>query len=621
MIAYHRLREAILQVERRPNDLAGAEITPEKLAELRASKRFEGLLEEIRSEAESGVNEPLPELDFALFRTFRAQGTRLEYERPYFQRRGRLLALTLALLIDGEERVVPALERTVWEICGEYSWAIPAHLPYSTAEAEETLPSDRIVDLFAAETAHALAEMLLLVGERLHPWIAQRVRSEVERRIFEPVFRSEQPFFWFSAEHNWSAVCAGAVGMAALLLVEDRERLAWMQAKIVDAMESFLSGYGDDGCCMEGAGYWTYGFGYYVYWAEMLHAYTGGRLDLLQDGKVRRIADYAGIVALTEPACINFSDCSPVNRLHPGLLSRLGSRIGASSPPVPHPPSFHSDHCYRWPHQVRNLLWTDESSGEGRVPAGTTRFPDAGWVIDKRETRAGLFAFAAKGGSNDEPHNHNDLGHFILHVAGETLLADLGPGVYTQDYFGPDRYRHLHPSSLGHSVPVINGQPQMGGTSYRAAILRSKSDGDRLYFDLDLTRAYGEEARLTAYMRHFVWTCRNGDPSASLEVRDVFEFQAGSRSDERSAASEGNRITEHLISFHRPHAADGSVIWTGERGSVELLYDPSVFRAEIEELDSRAHLGEEQKVYRTALTADLLPQRFVGEWTLRCSAH
>lgn len=650
MIAYHRLREAILQVKQRPDDLAGAVITPEKLEELRSSQRLAELLGEIRTEAEMGSSEVLPALEFADFRAFRERGTRFEYERPYFRRRARLLALTLALLIDEDEKYVAPLERTIWEICGEYSWAVPAHLPYAGAGEDEQLPTDRSVDLFAAETAHALAEMLLLVGERLHPWISQRVRLEVERRMFVPVFDSERPFFWFSVENNWSAVCAGAVGMAALLLVEDQERLAWMQTKVVDGMESFLAGYGDDGCCMEGAGYWTYGFGYYVYWAEMLHAYTGGKLDLLQDGKIRRIAEYAGSVSLTLPACVNYSDCSPSMRLHPGLMSRLRQRIGASVPTVPLPPSFHDDHCYRWPHQVRNLLWTDEASLKGESSSGTIRFPDAGWVIDKRNTSAGLFAFSAKGGTNAESHNHNDLGHFIVHVGGETLLTDLGPGVYTKDYFGPNRYAHLQTSSQGHSVPVINGQEQKEGHEHRAEILRSENDGDRLYFDLDLTRAYGEEAGLSFYGRHFIWTNRNEEPFATLEVRDVFEFgllagvvesaetEALQAVSDKSQLEEdgnllsggeiaplledaaGNHVTEHFISLYHPEVSLGSIVWKGEHGRVELDYDPTIFEAVVEDLEIHAHLGRAQQVYRTALIARNLAQRFVGEWTMTCSA-
>ncbi|WP_256972519.1 heparinase II/III-family protein [Saccharibacillus sp. O23] len=616
MIAYHRLRDAILQVEKRPDDLAGAAITPEKLAELRESERLAELLGEIRAEAKLGTEEALPALRFADFQAFRERGTRFECERPYFRRRSRLLALTLALLIDEDDRYLALLEQTIWEICGEYSWAVPAHLPYGVSEAgEDILPPDEIVDLFAAETAHALAELLSLVGDRLHPWIAQRIRHEVERRIFKPAFGSERPFFWFSVENNWSAVCAGAVGMAALLLVEDRERLAWMQAKVVDAMESFLAGYGDDGCCLEGAGYWTYGFGYYVYWAEMLHAYTGGAIDLLQGEKIRRIAAYAGSVSLTVPACVNYSDCSPSMRLHPGLISRLRKRTGAPAPAVPYPPSFHDDHCYRWPHQVRNLLWTDESTLRGENEPGTTLFEDAGWIIDKRDTPAGLFAFSAKGGTNAESHNHNDLGHFIVHAGGETLLTDLGPGVYTQDYFGPERYKYLNTSSRGHSVPVINGQEQSDGHERRARILRSDNDGEGLHFDLELTTAYGEEAGLSSYIRHFVWQAENGRSSASLAVRDVFEFAS------EAAESGGSEIVEHFVSLHRPELSPGAVVWQGERGRVELNYDASVFEPSVEQLESNAHLGQMQNVYRTALTARNLPQRFVGEWTLSCTAE
>ncbi|WP_172251319.1 heparinase II/III family protein [Saccharibacillus deserti] len=621
MVAYHELRKAILKVERRPNHLAGAVITPEKLAGLRSSLYLERLLEEIRAEAEIGASQPLPALNFADFKTFRETGTRFEYERPYFHRRGRLLALAMALLIDEDDKYLEPLEQTIWEICGEYSWAVPAHLPYSHRGARDSLPSDRIVDLFAAETGHALAEMLLLVGDRLHPWVSQRVRLEVERRVFEPTFGSGQPFFWFSAEHNWSAVCAGAVGMAALLLVEDRERLAGMQARIADAMESFLSGYGEDGCCLEGAGYWTYGFGYYVYWAEMLYDYTDREVDLLEDDKIRRIADYAGSTALSSMTCINYSDCSPSLLLHPGMLTRLRSRIGASVPALPRPPLFHDDRCYRWPHLVRNLLWTDEDSAEGELRMGTIDFPDAGWIIDKRDTPSGLFAFSAKGGHNGEPHNHNDLGHFIVHIGGETLLTDLGPGMYTKDYFGAGRYSYLHTSSRGHSVPVINGCGQQAGEEYAANVLRSVRDGDHLHFDLDLTGAYGPETELELFTRHFLWTCREGEASAKLEVRDVFEFISDGEQPEQAgmeAQRPGNRVTEHLISLNRPEMGPGSVIWRGERAKAELVYDSSKFEAAVEEIASITQLGEVQKVYRTVLMAEGLKDRFVGEWSLCC---
>ena len=49
--------------------------------------------------------------------------------------------------------------------------------------------------------------------------------------------------------------------------------------------------------------------------------------------------------------------------------------------------------------------------------------PCAQWMICKDQNGNG---FAAKGGHNDENHNHNDIGHFLCVWQGELLLTDLG---------------------------------------------------------------------------------------------------------------------------------------------------------------------------------------------------
>ncbi|MDG0809969.1 hypothetical protein [Cohnella rhizosphaerae] len=444
---YRELREALLSAGPKPDTLAGGAFTPERLAALKRAPHLATLLREIREEAQRAVREPVPPLSFGDFSRFDAAGTRIEFEKPYFERRGRLLALALAVLLDdtggrrdergdlkarkdgkdgsvgdggdGCGRYIQALENSIWEICGEYTWAIPAHLPERTGAAfAGSVPPEQTVDLFAAETAHALAETLYLVGDRLHPWVALRIREEVERRVFRPLFERSTHFLWEAVTNNWAAVCGGAAGMAALLLVDDREMLAGMQHRIVSAMESFLAGYGEDGCCSEGAGYWNYGFGYFVYWAEMLREYTGGSIDLLRSDKIRRIAEFPAAVSLSGSLCVNYSDCEPSMIANAGLISRLCDRLGVSPPEMTAVPSFHADHCYRWPHQVRNLLWTDPA--RMNVPAADRAwyFPSTAWLIAKRSAPGGLLAFSAKGGHNHEAHNHNDLGHFIVHAGG-----------------------------------------------------------------------------------------------------------------------------------------------------------------------------------------------------------
>jgi hypothetical protein len=48
--------------------------------------------------------------------------------RPYFDRRGRLLALALAAAINADDCQIAPLEDMIWTICDEYSWCLPAHL-------------------------------------------------------------------------------------------------------------------------------------------------------------------------------------------------------------------------------------------------------------------------------------------------------------------------------------------------------------------------------------------------------------------------------------------------------------------------------------------------------------
>ena len=150
------------------------------------------------------------------------------------------------------------------------------------------MPPEQVVDLFAAHTAHMLTEIVSLLGELLPDWLHYRIRTEVERRVFQPAFQGSHRFWWETASMNWASVCGGCAGMAALILVEDRERLAVMIDRVVRTMECFLDGFGSDGGCPEGISYWVYGFGYFTYFAEMLSAFTAGQIDLLQSERAAR---------------------------------------------------------------------------------------------------------------------------------------------------------------------------------------------------------------------------------------------------------------------------------------------------------------------------------------------
>src|SRR5690606_24089602 len=118
-------------------------------------------------------------------------------------------------------------------------------------------------------------------------------------------------------------------------------------------------------------------------------------------------------------------------------------------------------------------------------------------------------------------HNHNDVGSFLLHVAGETLLTDPGIGEYTRQYFGPERYTYLGARSAGHSVPIAEGGEEKPGRAHRATVLSHGVTDAEDALAIDIAAAYGND-NLQALARAFRFVKTGAAPS--LELTDEFRF-------------------------------------------------------------------------------------------------
>ncbi|MGQ3480326.1 hypothetical protein [Paenibacillus sp. TY11] len=565
---------------------------------------------------------PWPELLLSLFRQFANTGERKPYEDVYFERRGRLVAIVLAAVAEPELWKMTEVESGLLEICREYTWALPAHVN----EEDTVTPPWQQVDLFASETAQMLVEILLLLGEQLDSYVVSQVHEEVERRVLEPVFLHPRHFGWETADHNWSAVCASGCGIAALLLAEDDFSRAEAIESMLGALDCFLAGYREDGGCPEGVGYWVYGFGYFIYFADMLREFTEGAVDILSSEKVRQIAAFAERVHLSDGVFANYSDSSETERLPSGLVSHLNSLQGRPSTLPFRVPGLLEDPCRRWAHVLRNLVWTNPlafGSGEAVVDY----LPQLGWLMCRshssdhggpgsQEGEPGtILAFSAKAGHNNEPHNHNDLGHFILHGGGENLLCDLGAGLYTKAYFSPGRESIINISSGGHSVPVINGTMQQSGAKARAVVLDMAFDEQEevqtnTRLKLDLTSAYPVE-ELAVFTRSFKWTVLEGNEGARLTVTDHFEFETS------GVSMKPWDVEELLISRIQPNTGAGFVEWKGENAVVRLDYDASVLRQGVEAVKHIDHDEVPFVFYKTSLQLD--SDRWNGSASIDCN--
>lgn len=447
---------------------------------------------------------PVPSLNYTHYRLFARTGDRKQFETPYFLRRANLSAAAVRLWL-GQADLTDVVQDYLWAICEESNWVLPAH---------ENDP----IDLFAAETGFMLAELLAALGHSLAAEIRWRVRREIERRIFEPYLRLHRSIWWYKSSLNWNGVCNSSIAATFLLLEPEAGRAAQAVALALAGLRVYLdTAFERDGSSTEGVGYWHYGLINFVALAEMLRARTAGAIDLLNSAHVRHIAAFPPKMLLSAAGFATFSDCDETVHFEPGIITRLAERTGVTALLDLLTPSQPTERLRWFPMHLRNMLWWDGQYHQPG-PVDSVYLPLGATARLAVSTPQGEVVVAVKAGHNDENHNQNDVGSFILHAGGETLLTDPGRGLYTRQYFGPERYHNIFANSYGHSVPRIGGQLQREGREFRGKFVEVDLAGPDKRVEIEFARAYPVEALLSA--RRLITLAQDG----VIGLQDTFAF-------------------------------------------------------------------------------------------------
>jgi hypothetical protein len=132
------------------------------------------------------------------------------------------------------------------------------------------------------------------------------------------------------------------------------------------------------------------------------------------------------------------------------------------------------------------------------------------------------FYVAAKGGHNDESHNHNDVGTFIVYAHGEPVLIDAGAQTYTAKTFSSQRYELWNNQSAYHNLPTINGVMQKEGHTYMAGDVRYSSSDPSAQLNLDISTAYPPEAFVKSWHRSI--TLNRGENVSIIDDYELTKF-------------------------------------------------------------------------------------------------
>ena len=430
-------------------------------------------------------------LKYSEFKLFFTTGDRAIYQKPYFQRRHAIAFATIYHLIHPEDdTIIEKLMDWIYTILDEYTWCLPAH----QGKLEPNNPSR--IDLFASETGFILSEIDYLLGDELEPLIRNRIKGECKRRIIDPFFGVENYGWWENGHMNWTSVCMCSVAATAMHLFPEIMTEENIE-RCNRAMEGFLQGFGDDGFCLEGVGYWGYGFGFFVMYADMIRDFTEGRVNFFNREKVKTIATFPQKMFISGNCSVSFADGPRSLKYQTGTLHYLKKEFPEDV--LVYSPKYAAYGEGKFTTLLRAFLWYEPEYAKNYADE-TTELEcygqDACWYV----RRTAAYGFAAKAGNNNEFHNHNDVGSFIFAVDGHQTLMDVGAGKYTRQYFARDtRYDIIECSSLGHSVPVIGEKGQLFGAEYCAKDVSCK-DG---VFTMDIAGAYGIE-ELRSLKRTFV---------------------------------------------------------------------------------------------------------------------
>lgn len=516
---------------------------------------------------------------------FQRTGDRQQYETLSFTKRSVLSYLLLAELYENKGRFMDQIVNGVWSVCEESYWGVPAHLNQWHAGAGLPDVSDPYVDLFSAETSAMLAWIDYFLGEKMDtisPQIRKRIYLETDKRIFVPLMTYDHPWMGFIKKgrrpNNWNPwICSNWLN-TALLLEKDQDKRAKMVGKILLILDQYLNPYPQDGGCDEGPHYWGVSHASLFDNIELLNIASNNAFKYIyQNDKIQNMGKYIYKAQIGPSYFLNFADAAPKAIVPSDLAYRYGKAIGDQQM-MEFGAYYQKDSLTVDRVFVRNLF---EMFNHNALTKSFKRlpllkdawYPDIQVMVarDKEGTTDGFYV-AAKGGNNDESHNHNDVGSFVVYYNGLPLLIDVGKGTYTAKTFSSQRYEIWSNNSDYHNLPTINGKSQMAGADFKATNVSYTKKSAFSQLSLDIASAYPKDGGVQSWQR-MVKLLRN------KEVRIVDDV----------VLSNNHDLCQHFMTCYPvDFPKEGEVLVHFSEKDLVIFYDAKTLVATVEKVNMTA---------------------------------
>lgn len=453
---------------------------------------------QLQKQAQEIIGRPYPVWNDSIYKLYYETGSRVAGDRMMSGRANLLSALVLSECMEYEGKYLPQIEQLLSDLCRQPTWSLAAHDWYL-----DNYKGKYGVDLHAAGLANQIGQTLFLLSDRLDPKVQKLARQTLKTRVFGPLSSPEGmqngQHWWMKANNNWNAVCLGGVTAGVLATEKDKRTRAFFAAWATQYIENFVSGFMNDGYCVEGLGYFSYGFEYFLLLRETLYKNSDGAIDLFDNPKVQKIADFPLKSEMISGIYPSIADCRINTRPAEWILAYCRRNLWRtdSSHALSDVPPINLASC---------LLALFGNTPYGKEPVESTPdqkirsyFPDLGILtcrpFDTDTRRTGRLGMMIMGGCNGYSHNHNDVGSYTIVVDDKMLMGDMGgPNAYTSKTFTKERYSlYKSFSSIGHPVPLVNGTEQFESVHAKGVVEDMFLSDTLDYIRYDLTSAYACE--------------------------------------------------------------------------------------------------------------------------------
>lgn len=565
-------------------------------------KLFGNTKEEIVRRGEKQLNYEWKVVKATDYIEFEKSGSREIMETPFGTNNAAMVDLLLAELAEGQGRFTKQLINGVFHTCEMTSWALSAHL--SSQKVHRSLPDHReqLIDLTSGDLSSMLSWTYYFLHnefDKVNPSIAIRLRHELEKRTLEP-YMNEENYYWWQAfratpttmVNNWNPWCNSNVLQTMMLLENDPDKLAAGIYRTMQSVDRFLNYVHADGACEEGPSYWGHAGGKLFDYLDMLSEITNGKVSLFANPMIKNIGEYISRSYVGDGWVVNFADASAKGAGDAPLIYRFGKAVG-SNEMMQFAAQMNKNEIprnrdiYR---MLKVLTVRDElaATQPAHIVPAQTWYPETEFCYLK--DKSDLF-FAAKGGYNDESHNHNDAGSFSLWIENTPMIIDAGVGTYTRQTFSSERYAIWTMQSEYHNLPMINGVPQKYGRKYKATEV--KYDKSANSFSANIATAYPQEAQVENWTRTYTLKGK------TLRINDNFRLKE---------AIEKNTL--HFMTWGKVDTATPGKVTIEVNGQKALLeYSPALFEATVEPVqltDPRLSDVWGETIYRLSLKAKQL---------------